>query len=230
MCKMDQKITLKISLSTMYVFIDTETTGLPKKRQNAEIEAGIWPDIVSIAWIVTDDAGTVIRSCYFIVKPMDWIISEESTRIHKIDHKTAVDYGTSLEKVAELFISELAGTSCIVAHNMNFDRNVIMNAVKWKLSLNVDTLFNKTFCTMEAGKTITNLPKNRYPSLSVLYTHLFGSVPDILLHNALNDALLCMKIYFKINSLPVERPVHVDNEIPSIHPKKLSLCLTSNTE
>ncbi|NBR61687.1 3'-5' exonuclease [bacterium] len=214
----------------MLIFIDTETTGLPKKRQDAEIEAHVWPDIVSIAWIVTDDAGTVIRSCYFIVKPKDWIITEDSTRIHKIQHNTASDYGIPLEKVAELLITELVNTSCIVAHNMNFDRNVIVNALKWKLSLNVDTLFNKTFCTMEAGKTITNLPKNRYPSLSVLYTHLFGSAPNVLLHNALNDALVCMKVYFKINSLPVERPVHVVNEISSIQPKKLSLCLADITE
>ena len=53
----------------MLLFIDTETTGLPKKRQSALLEPNIWPDLVSIAWILTTNDGIIITSLYTIICP-----------------------------------------------------------------------------------------------------------------------------------------------------------------
>lgn len=62
----------------MYLFIDTETTGLPLKRQDADVEAGVWPNMVSIAWILTTQDGTIVTSFYSIIKPEDWVIPADS--------------------------------------------------------------------------------------------------------------------------------------------------------
>jgi DNA polymerase III subunit epsilon len=220
----------------MFLFLDTETTGLPKKRQDALIEPNVWPDIVSIGFIVTDDAGTIVRSAYSIIKPIDWIIPEDSTRIHKIKHQTAVEHGLSLRKAMEAIRMEILENSCIVAHNIHFDSNTILNAMKWKLNMNTDNLFRNTFCTMEAGREITKIPLNirgekyRCPKLSVLYSHLFGQLPEIELHNAMNDAMMCMKIYFKLKSLPIERPVSSNRNEKVSESTTLPLCLAECEE
>lgn len=114
---------------------------------------------------------------------------------------------------------------------MNFDKNVIINALKWKLDIDISNIFKNTFCTMEAGRAITKLPgigreKYRCPKLSVLYSHLFGKEPDMMLHNAMNDAIICMHIYFRLKSLPVQPVIEVTrNALPPIPCTKLSICL-----
>ena len=51
---------------TRFLFLDTETTGLPKyKRINALEKQGNWPDIVSIAWSVYHNKSH-IKSKYFL--------------------------------------------------------------------------------------------------------------------------------------------------------------------
>jgi DNA polymerase III epsilon subunit-like protein len=221
----------------MYLFIDTETTGLPKKRQDAEIEAGIWPDIVSIAWILTTSDGTIVTSFYTIILPTGWIIPADSTRIHGITTHIAETNGLPLRTVlGNLFCSVVNNDVQIVAHNMSFDKNVIINALKWRLGMDTSRMFKNTFCTMEAGRSITKLPGigrelYRCPKLSVLYSHLFGKEPNIELHNALNDAFICMKIYFKIKNLPPEPIIQVSKDaLPPISSKKLSLCLAETDE
>lgn len=222
----------------MYLFIDTETTGLPKKRQDAEVEPGIWPDIVSIGWVLTTDTGTIVTSFYTIIQPEGWTIPDDSIRIHGISNKVASHNGITLQcAIGNLFVSKITKDVCIVAHNMNFDRNVIINALKWRLhDMNTHNLFKNTFCTMEAGRTVTKLPGigrelYRCPKLSVLYSHLFGKEPEMELHNALNDAIVCMKIYFKLKNLPPEPVIRVRQDaLPPISTKKLSLCLAETPE
>lgn len=222
----------------MLIFIDTETTGLPKKRQDALLEPGVWPDIVSIAWIVTTDDGIILRSLYTMICPDGWVIPADSTRIHKITHETAQEHGLMLKDVVgDILYEELKKTSCVVAHNLNFDKNVIINAFRWRLNMDINDLFKRGFCTMEEGRVITKLPGingkevYRCPKLSVLYSHLFGKDPEVEIHNAMNDAILCMKIYFKVKNLPTERPLQLrDGTLPTICNKKLSLCLAEPTK
>lgn len=209
----------------MPIFIDTETTGLPKKRQGALVEPNIWPDLVSIAWIITTDDGTIVTSFYTIICPNGWIIPRDSIAIHGITNEVAKDHGFPLENVlGKLLYHELQSNSRIVAHNLDFDMNVILNALKWRLNMSTDGLFKNSFCTMKAGKKL--MAGFRFPKLPALYQILFGQMPNMILHNAMNDAFLCMKIYFKINNLPPETPITIRNVgLPPIAPKKLSICL-----
>ncbi len=48
---------------TKVIIFDTETTGLPKKRnQNALHEPNCWPDIVSVSWSVFSNVKTATGS------------------------------------------------------------------------------------------------------------------------------------------------------------------------
>jgi len=201
----------------MLLFLDTETTGLPKKRQSAEIQPGIWPDIVSIAWIVTSDDGRILHTMYTLVRPCGWTIPEDSTRIHGITHAQAEEFGMDLQTVMERFCEQAKRVKCIVAHNMHFDKNVIIHALKWRLHMDVSSIFVNTFCTMQG----------RYIKLVELYTQLFGSPPSVELHNALHDATICMQIYFKRKNLLATHDIPTtDKNVPSkVSTQTLSLRL-----
>ena len=60
----------------MFVFVDTETTGLP---QNGE-----QPRIVSFAWMVAGAVDQPVVFRHVILRPDGFVIPEEVVRIHGI--------------------------------------------------------------------------------------------------------------------------------------------------
>ena len=67
----------------MYLFFDTETTGLPRNWRAPVTELDNWPRLVQIAWIAYDKEGTKISSNEFIVKPEGFSIPLRAEKIHK---------------------------------------------------------------------------------------------------------------------------------------------------
>lgn len=133
--KNDKLWCLKLKVSkAMLLFIDTETTGLPLVRgMNALDKKGIWPDIVSIAWCITSETGEVCKKVYSLVRPDGWKIPADSIKIHGITMEYAMEHGRPLADVLAELRADLAAVDTVVAHNMEFDKNVIFNAYKWRL-------------------------------------------------------------------------------------------------
>lgn len=181
------------------LIFDTETTGLPKNRQPAERGPDNWPHIVSISWIVLDsETNTEVKTRSYIIRPNGWAIPEESTKIHGITEWTAMEKGVALYDVMYEFINE--SCDAWVAHNLEFDMSVIVNAVLWDLRLNFPRTPQRKLCTMLLGKPICKLPgyyKNSYkpPKLKELYFHAFGRHPEELqLHNSMYDVRILTEI------------------------------------
>ena len=65
---------------------DTETTGLPKKRNTSIYETDNWPYIVQLSYILYDTCNNYIidMSDNIIKLDENICIPEESTKIHKI--------------------------------------------------------------------------------------------------------------------------------------------------
>lgn len=174
------------------LIFDTETTGLPKNRQPATNGPNNWPHIVSISWIVLDtDSNKELRKCSYVVKPDGWDIPEESVKIHGITTQFANDNGFDLCSVMNEFIMEKCDGW--VAHNLEFDMGVIVNAVLWDLKTQFPVTPQRKFCTMLLSKPICKLPgnfKNSYksPKLKELYFHAFGRHPEEAnLHDSMYD-------------------------------------------
>ena len=70
----------------MYLFFDTETTGLPKRYNAPMDDLDNWPRLVQVAWILFDEEGKEIVSNSYIVRPEGFIIPKESSLIHGITH------------------------------------------------------------------------------------------------------------------------------------------------
>ncbi len=188
------------------IIFDTETTGLPKAyRKSALEERNNWPDLVSISWQIFDQGRLEVKE-HFIIRPNGWIVSDESAKFHKITHDMAERVGRPLEEVLKKFKHECRRADRLVAHNMAFDSNVMINAYKWRLSDDVVTWwpYKKEFCTMLASMNELKIPAKyptaeqpfKWPGLDELYRATFAEEAPADAHSADRDVEVLQKIYF----------------------------------
>jgi DNA polymerase III epsilon subunit-like protein len=210
------------------LLFDTETTGLPKTRVPATRGPNNWPHMVSIAWIILD-GETKTKERYALIKPK-WTIPADSTLIHGITQSYAEQYGEDLGTVIAEFLAD--APDALMAHNMNFDFNVLINAILWDLGMNYPKL-PKQFCSMSIMMPVCKLPTQygyyKSPKLSELYKFIFNIEPDkTALHNALFDVQILAEIVVHCNvlrivvGLPVAG-VNTYNEINQKNPGTLYL-------
>lgn len=179
------------------LIFDTETTGLPKSREPAINGPNNWPHIVSISWVVLDiDTNTILKKHDCIIKPHNWVIPEESIKIHGITNEMAHLKGVALFDVMKEILREPCDV--FVAHNANFDINVLLNAILWDLRLEYPIL-PKHICTMALSIELCKIPGNygkyKYPKLKELYFHVFQKMPnEKKLHGSLYDVLILTEI------------------------------------
>lgn len=183
----------------MKLIFDTETTGLPPRPHIDPSYFLEWSNcrIVQIAWIVIDVEGTIVKKAEYIIKPAFYIIPEESTRIHGISQEIANREGCEIKDVLREFINDLSPCNELIAHNIDFDYNVVLSEI-FRADMdpcNLKTVYR--YCTMRKG----SLPTEKWCKLGELYKKYFGSAPTLTLHRALNDVITCKDIYIYQQSL-----------------------------
>ena len=189
-------------------FFDTETTGLPKNRNSNALETNDnWPNIVSVAWAVYEHNGTLVKKYYSLVKPDDWTIPEDSIHIHGITEEKAHAEGLPLKDVLLELKADLQASDTVVAHNLEFDKNVLFHSYKWHLKQKPWHLWPKTeFCTMIHGEAKAKIP-SKYPSskrpyksptLTELYKAAFDGKEPTGQHNSLKDVEIMCEVYWKL--------------------------------
>ena len=190
------------------IVLDVETTGFPrmlgwgKFYPPERLEAYDASRIVSIAWSILDEELNTVMCKYFVVRPEDFKIDDKSraTEIHGITAAVA-EGGRPMKEILELLFDDARNCSRFVAHNVNFDLNIVKSeAVRSEMPL-LSAILNKidAFCTMENGKGITKIPHRggwKWPKLVELYSHMFGVA--FCAHNALEDVLAASKCYKKM--------------------------------
>ena len=184
----------------MYLFFDTETTGLPKKKNAPIKDLDNWPRIVQIAWLEFDKNGKEISRGDYIIKPNGFIIPEESSRIHKITQKIAEEEGTDLKAALNVFNSLVSKSENLVAHNIEFDENVI-GAEFLREYISTDFFDKNRICTMKSTVDFVKIPSDRggyrYPGLADLHMKLFGEGFKGA-HNALVDIEITAKCFWEL--------------------------------
>lgn len=189
------------------LFVDVETDGLPI-RHNI-LEQPVWPHIVQAAWIVSDGNGKILRSASRIVKPVGFTIPADAVAVHGITTKIAREQGTEPQTVLHVLNREIERAGLVVAHNLDFDANVI-NAESKRFGMPCCILSKNGYCTMKNTKELTQLgfPDNPYPNewkwpkLEELYRHLFGHDFDGA-HDAGADVRACFDCFWEL--LRIER-------------------------
>jgi DNA polymerase-3 subunit alpha len=178
------------------LIFDTETTGLPKTRNPAQDGPNNWPHIVSISWVIFNtDTNTIEKQENHIISPLNWVIPPDSTAIHGITNEYAKVHGEHLSDIIQKFQNETY--DAIVAHNIEFDMNVIVNAALWDLKTMLRE-FPKRFCTMRLSRDLCKIEGNwayKLPKLKELYFCAFGKMPDeSQLHGSMYDVLILTEV------------------------------------
>ena len=196
--------------------MDVETTGFPRMLAWGKFYPPEYTRaydnsrVVSIAWSILDTELNTVVCKYFVVQPRDFKIDDKSrsTEIHGITAAVA-EGGMPMKEILERLLNDICACRRFVAHNVNFDMNILRSEV---IRAKMPLLFGKNdkgytgvlnamdlFCTMENGKGITKIPYRggwKWPKLVELYMCMFGET--FCAHNALEDVLAASKCYKKM--------------------------------
>jgi len=189
---------------------DTETTGLPEGRNPSIITTHLWPHIVQLSYILYDtELETILESHDVIIKLSTGVyISKESENIHRISNEMSKTQGVDIIRELKLFNDILLKCDLVIAHNISFDKRMIMvECIRNKVQQNFTINSNRKpeYCTMKNSVDICKIVVTKrngeeyfkYPKLIELHKYLFDSVPDGL-HNSMVDVLACLRCYGKI--------------------------------
>jgi hypothetical protein len=182
---------------------DTETTGLPKTISfnnyypPEKIEYYNSSRIVQIAYIILDQDNIEVKKFSVIIKPDNFLI--ENAHIHNISQEEAEKEGMSFKDMISIFYEDLKTCDTLVAHNLNFDRNILLSeCYRYGLTQVAENiLLKKQYCTMIEGKKRVLEYNYKYPRLVELYQHLYNQ-DWVQLHDALDDAIKCKQCYLKL--------------------------------
>ncbi|KYC45443.1 MAG: DNA polymerase III subunit epsilon [Candidatus Methanofastidiosum methylothiophilum] len=185
-----------------YLFIDTETSGLPRSRYAPYTDTTNWPRVVQIAWMLCDQTGNILSSEEHIIRPEGFVIPFDAQNIHGISNERAHSEGKDLEFVLRRFSSDINRSTHLIAHNLDFDFNVIGAEFVRKGIENRMTLLNR-FCTMIGTTEYCQIPGGQYefkwPSLIELHYTLFNTTFEEK-HDAMHDVKICKECFFELKN------------------------------
>jgi DNA polymerase III epsilon subunit-like protein len=205
-----------------------------KQKLLPRSDASKWPHSVQFCYILYDNQLHTAKIVNEILRlPEGETMDPGSEAVHKIslaktqgrtkrvvNPKTGEEmmtFNPEIHEVLTEFMKDFEKADVIVAHNLNFDRNMLlaeMDRLRTRPGFEVfeeyiQNLYanKKEFCTGKFGadvcqiSAVNKMGKEYYkmPKLNALYTHLFGYAPDeSKLHDALMDVVICMRCFYKI--------------------------------
>ena len=183
-----------------FVFMDCETTGLPRNYKAPASDVGNWPRIVQIAWVLADESGKEEEARGHIIQPSGFTIPARATEVHGIDTERAMREGIELEEALDKFVAAVRKPNVVlVAHNISFDLGCI--GAEFIRITGADPLDEPLkFCTMLESTNICKLPGRygyKWPSLAELHSYLFKE-PLEDAHEALADVRACARCFFEM--------------------------------
>ena len=186
----------------MYLFFDTETTGLPRNWKAPVTDLNNWPRMIQIAWILCDNNGNRIETDDFIIKPENFKIPLDASRVHGITTEKALSEGENLEKVLINFNQLVDEADFIVAHNISFDEKII-GAELLRKGIRSEFGKKRKLCTMKASTDYCRIPGPygyKWPKLSELHIKLFGEDFDEA-HDASADINATEKCFWEMRKI-----------------------------
>ncbi|MFA6138614.1 MAG: 3'-5' exonuclease [Sulfurimonas sp.] len=167
-----------------YIVFDTETTGLNPKKD----------EILSIGAVKIRDNKILISQTFEVYLKNSKEISSKSIQIHRIrpiDLKNAKEPEIAIKEFLEFI-----GSRPLVGYYLEFDIDMINKYIRPLLGI---TLPNKRIEVSELyfDKTISLIPQG---NIDLRFDTILKncSVPNMGVHNAVNDAIMTAMIYLKL--------------------------------
>ena len=81
--------------------------------------------MIQVAWILCNNSWNRIESNDFIIKPENFEIPRDASRVHGISTERAIKEGEDLIRVLNEFNELVKRADLMVAHNISFDEKVL---------------------------------------------------------------------------------------------------------
>ena len=186
----------------MYLFFDTETTGVPRNWKAPVTDLNNWPRLVQLAYLLFDDNGNKISQGDHIVRPDGFIIPSDASRIHGISTEKAQKEGFAIQSVLQEVQSVINQADFLVAHNMSFDEKIV-GAEFLRNKMPDGTATKSKICTMLSSTNYCQLEGPygfKWPKLSELHYKLFRTGFQEA-HNASVDILATARCFWELKRL-----------------------------
>ncbi len=186
----------------MYLFFDTETTGLPKNWKAPVTDLNNWPRLVQLAYLFYDLNGNKISGGDYIIKPEGFTIPADASRIHGISNERANLEGQPLLQVLQDFKALIDQADYLVAHNMSFDEKIV-GAEFLRNRMNDSIASKRKICTMQSTTNfcaISGPYGYKWPKLSELHYKLFRTGFEEA-HNAAVDINATAKCFWELRRI-----------------------------
>ncbi|MFN0316840.1 MAG: 3'-5' exonuclease [Burkholderiales bacterium] len=188
----------------IYLFFDTETTGIPKNYKAPASDLKNWPRLVQIAWLMAGADGKEIASAEAVIKPEGFKIPADAAKIHGITTEIALQRGREIGTVLEAIAADIGKAGALVAHNMQFDEKILgSELLRAGYPNHVETKMR--LCTMQSATQYCRIPGNygfKWPTLQQLHMKLFREEFQGA-HRALEDVRACARCFFELRRLKV---------------------------
>jgi DNA polymerase-3 subunit epsilon len=180
-----------------YLFLDTETSGIPESWNAPTTEVDKWPYIVQIAWMIYDNEGRKLKEREFYIKAKDYHIQQKSLEIHGISEEMANSMGVERKDALKALYRDLRRYQpLIVGHFITLDLHMIQAGFARAGIKNIIKNY-PSFCTMRATSDYMHISHRQYPKLSELYESLFKEKMKNQ-HNAYGDAQAVADCFFEL--------------------------------
>ncbi|MDR1414344.1 MAG: 3'-5' exonuclease [Odoribacteraceae bacterium] len=186
----------------MYLFFDTETTGIPRDWKAPITDLDNWPRLVQLAYILHDHDGNQISAGDVIIRPDGFTIPADSANIHGITTERAISEGKPLLPVLQRFARLIDDATYLVAHNIAFDEKII--GAELLRNAMPDNLAGKSkICTMLSTVDFCAIDGRygyKWPKLSELHYKLFNTNFEEA-HNAAADIQATARCFWELKRL-----------------------------
>ena len=194
------------SSSIHYLFVDTETTGVPKNQYSDWSECRL----IQLGMVVKNiHFGTVDERLYLVEYDGTNGTTQDAYAVHGISDNERKEHGYPSKIVCDTFIDLARKCDVIVMHGTEFDLGVIlrecmMNGIDFSCLIGkwiVDTKSSEHYTgyIRSLPTTVKRLNPNWQPD-----THIDSRMHT---HNALYDAHLCAELYRHSHSPIMTKPI-----------------------
>lgn len=179
------------------LFIDTETTAVPKRWDLPYSDTVNWPSAVQVSWIICSEDGKEVKKEDRYIFEEDLTISEESFRVHGITEEFLRSRGKSRREVLEALADDiLKYRPLIIGHFLEFDLHILA-ADFLRAELPNPFEDSRFYCTMLKSRQYTSGSSKTGMRLPELSRYLLGEMSEPS-HNAMIDAAATARCFFEI--------------------------------
>ncbi|WP_437919809.1 3'-5' exonuclease [Sphingobacterium sp. LRF_L2] len=179
------------------LFIDTETSGIPKRWNRPYSDQHNWPSVIQVAWIIYTLDGHEVKRMSSYIYENDIHISTDSYKVHGIQSTFLKDNGQRRKHILRKLAYDIKKyRPLIIGHFIELDVQVL-SADFYRAQLQNPFIEQDFFCTMLDSKKYVINPSIEYLRLPQLFEQLFDERPTEL-HEAERDAEITAKCFFEL--------------------------------